>query len=73
MEGAGADVFEDAAEMDVGDAALLAEGAHDRRDLGVVAVADAREQVVLDLVVQASVHEAEDAAAHVGRRNNLEI
>jgi len=48
-----------------------AKGFDDFRQLGVVAVADARKEMVLDLVIEATVDEAQPSAAYVGRRGNL--
>ncbi len=53
----------DRADLHVVDAALGAEVAHDRLDLPQVGPGHAREQVVLDLVVEAAQHEVDDRRA----------
>ncbi len=59
--------------MDVRNALLGAELADDGSDGRIVGVLHTGEQVMLDLVVQTSVHEAQEAAANVRRRDNLLI
>mmetsp|Transcript_41046 Transcript_41046/g.71033 ORF Transcript_41046/g.71033 Transcript_41046/m.71033 type:complete len:401 (-) Transcript_41046:222-1424(-) len=69
--GAGHHVLTDRREVHIGNALGEAVLTHDRRDGGVMGVRNAREQVVLDLVVQAAVDEGQPGAAHVGRGEDL--
>ncbi len=57
--------------VNVGDALLGAKLADDRSNSGIVSVLHTREQVVLNLVVQTSIHKAQESTANIGRRDNL--
>lgn len=71
MHAAAANVLGHGREVNVRNVLLLTEGLDDRCDLGVVRVVDPREEVMLDLVVEAAIHEAEQGSADVGRRDDL--
>ena len=73
VHAAAAYVLGDRLEVHVGDVPLLAELPDGGRDQRVVGVADPGEEVVLDLVVEAAVKEAEDGAAHVGGGHHLQL
>ena len=66
------DIFAHGREVDVGDGPLLAELTDHGGDRGVVVVVDPGEEVVLDLVVEAPVQEAEEGSAHIGRGHHLQ-
>lgn len=65
------DVVPSSGEVAVCDAFLLAVSTYDRSNGRVVVVLDAREQVMFDLVVEATVEEAPHLAAHVGSSEDL--
>ena len=58
--------------MHIGDLALLTERLDYRGDGRVMAVGDAWKEVVLDLVVEAAIEEAEQRAPNIGGADHLE-
>ena len=72
MSCARANILGDCVKVHVGDIALLTELPDNRGDGGVMAVGDAREEVVLNLVVEAAIEEAEQRAPNIGGADHLE-